>query len=187
MWFRHSVFGFPSTFDIRILCFFRHWGFRISPFMFVRLLLLLITVPLVELALLLYLADHTSWTFTLAMVLVTGLTGSWLARSQGWRVWRQMQTDLAAGRLPTDSLLDAALIFVAGALLLTPGVLTDLVAIGLLIPPTRRLARRGLGSWLRSRFHLQTAGFGESFRNGRSEVLDSYVVTNPPPDRERIE
>ena len=57
--------------------------------MVLRLLLLFIVVPLVELALLLYLADAFSWQFTLLLVITTGVTGTLLARSQGWRTWRE--------------------------------------------------------------------------------------------------
>jgi UPF0716 protein FxsA len=152
-----------------------------------KLLLLFITVPLVELALLLFLADHTSWLFALALVIVTGIAGTWLTRWQGWRTWVRLQADLAAGRMPTDSLLDGALILVAGALLLTPGMLTDVIGILLLIPLTRSIARRCLVAWLKSKFHLQAATFGPSATTpGRSEVIDSYVVDSPPPDRERL-
>lgn len=155
--------------------------------MLLKLLVLFITIPLVELAVLLYAAQHTSWWLTLAMVIITGAAGTWLMRSQGWRTWSRLQAELAAGQLPTDSLLEAVLIFVAGALLITPGVLTDLVAIFLLIPPTRRLARRWLVGWLRSRFRLHTAGFrGEFTGTGRSQIIDSYVVDRPPSDAERL-
>jgi UPF0716 protein FxsA len=144
--------------------------------MLAKLLLLFVTVPLIELALLLYLADRTSWPLALALVLIPGFTGAWLVRSQGWRTWSRIQQELAAGHLPTDALLDGALIFVAGALLLTPGVLTDLVAITLLLPPTRRLWRRGLAAWFGARFHVQV---GRDAPPRRSEVIDSYVVEPP--------
>ncbi len=95
--------------------------------MLLILLLLFIFVPLVELALLLYLADTTSWQLTLGLVVATGVFGTALARSQGWRAWSRIRDELAAGRMPAEPLLDAVLIFVAGALLLTPGILTDLL------------------------------------------------------------
>lgn len=145
--------------------------------MFLRLLLLFILVPFVELVLLLYLADATSWQLTLALVLATGVTGTLLARSQGWRVWSRIREELAAGRMPTEPLLDAVLIFVAGALLLTPGVLTDLLGITLLIPWTRKYFRRRLIEWFKSHFTIQTTGFGSWPPSpGRSEIIDSYVI-----------
>ena len=75
------------------------------------LLLLFIVVPFVELALLLKLAEITSWLHTLLLVIVTGVLGTWLARSQGVRTYRKIQQSLSAGQMPTDSLLDAAMIF----------------------------------------------------------------------------
>lgn len=102
-------------------------------------MLVFVLVPLAELALLLYLAEIFSWQRTLLLVIVTGVLGTLLARSQGWRTWVRIRDELAAGRMPAESLLDAVLIFVAGALLLTPGVLTDALGISLLIPPVPRL------------------------------------------------
>jgi UPF0716 protein FxsA len=143
------------------------------------LLLLFIVVPFVELALLLKLADMTSWQHTLLLVIVTGVIGTWLARSQGLRTYRKIQQSLAAGQMPTDSLIDAAMILVAGALLLTPGILTDLFGFSLLFPLTRHLYRRWLVKRFKTRFSVQT-----TFRPGdpqqESEVIDSYVVEHRP-------
>jgi UPF0716 protein FxsA len=154
--------------------------------MVAKLLLLFILVPLVELALLLYLADVSSWQFTLLLVITTGVTGTLLVRSQGWRTWARIREELAAGRMPADSLLDGVLIFVAGALLLTPGILTDLVGILLLVPWCRNYFRRWLVWWFKSRFTIRTSGFGSwPAPQGRSEVIDSFVIDQQPkPDDE---
>jgi len=154
-----------------------NWYFLRLVFMLLRLLSLFILIPLCELVLLLYLADVTGWQFTLLLVVTTGVTGTLLARSQGWRTWLRIRQELAAGRMPANSLLDGVLIFVAGALLLTPGILTDLVGISLLIPVCRGYCRRRLVAWFKSRFTVQTAGSGSwSSAQGRSEVIDSYVI-----------
>ena len=147
--------------------------------MFFYLLLLFIVVPFVELALLFMLADLTTWWHTLLLVIVTGVVGTWLARSQGLRTYRKIQQSLAAGQMPTDSLLDAAMIFVAGALLLTPGILTDIVGFSLLFPPTRLLYRRWLVKRFKARFTMQTK-FRTSEPRQESEILDSYVVEHHP-------
>ena len=109
--------------------------------MLARLLLLFTVVPLVELVLLLVLADYTSWRFAVGMVLVTGVVGAILARYEGMRAWRRAREAIEAGRLPTDPMLDAVMILVAGAFLVTPGVLTDLAGFGLLLPPVRRVLK----------------------------------------------
>ncbi len=152
--------------------------------MLLRLLLLFTLVPLVELALLLYLADVSSWQSTLLLVVATGVIGTLLAWLQGWRTWARIQEELAAGRMPADSLLDGVLIFVAGALLLTPGILTDLLGISLLVPWCRGYYRRRLVAWFKARFTIQTSGFGAwPAPPGRSEVIDSFVIgEQPKPD-----
>jgi UPF0716 protein FxsA len=145
--------------------------------LFKLLLLLFIVVPFVELWLLLVISDYTGWQFTLGLVIVTGLAGAHLARRQGWRTLQRIRDELGQGKLPTDSLLDGMMILVAGALLLTPGILTDAVGLTLLIPPCRRRYRAWLVRWFKSRFHVQatTSGFTDEFQS-RSKVIDSYVV-----------
>ncbi len=152
--------------------------------MFLRLLLLFIAVPFVELAILLYLAELTDWKFTLALVIVTGFVGTWLARSQGFRTYWRIQQELASGRLPGDSLLDAVMIFVAGALLLTPGILTDIFGITLLIPFCRAYYRRRLVSWFKSHFTIRAVPQGVGRPLGKSEVIDSYVVDVDPDPKD---
>jgi UPF0716 protein FxsA len=145
-----------------------------------KLLLLFILVPLAELVLLLKLTDLTDWKFTLLLVVVTGIVGSILARSQGWRAYRRIQEELASGRLPTEPLLDAVMIFVAGALLLTPGLLTDVFGLSLLIPWCRSYYRGRLAKWFKSRFTLRRGATGSWQSDGpRSEVIDSYVIDRP--------
>jgi UPF0716 protein FxsA len=146
-----------------------------------KLLLIFITVPFIELALLLYIADVTRWEFTLLLVVATGIVGSLLARSQGWRTYTRIQSELAGGRLPAQSMLDAVMIFVAGALLLTPGILTDLFGLSLLVPPCRAFYRKRLVKWFKSRFTIQTTGYGDwQSPPPQSEVIDSYVIDNSP-------
>jgi len=123
----------------------------------VKLLLLFTLLPIVELALLLYLADATSWQLALGIVLATGILGAMLARRQGWRTSQRIREQLARGQMPGDALLDALLILIAGALLVTPGVLTDAVGFLLLIPPCRRLIKRRLVA----RFQLHQANFDQ--------------------------
>ncbi|MCA9154083.1 MAG: FxsA family protein [Planctomycetales bacterium] len=171
--------------------------------MFFRLLLLFIVVPLVELALLHYVAQVTSLWFTIGLVLVTGFVGTWLAKQQGWRVWNTIREELFSGRMPTQSMLDGVMILVAGALLLTPGILTDAFGLTLLVPFCRRVYKVWLTRWFRSRFRVESfTNFGQRtsdanhfdhrryeehsyeerrFDNSaqhpnRSEVIDSYVV-----------
>ena len=107
-----------------------------------RLALLFVIVPLVELVLLIELGQLVGLLPTLALVIFTGVTGAWLARAEGMRVFFQFQQELAAGRLPGQAMLDGISVLVGGAFLLTPGVLTDVVGFSLLLPVTRRWLQR---------------------------------------------
>ena len=124
--------------------------------MLARLMVLFLVVPILELALLMILADYTDWKFALALVILTGVSGAWLVRHQGWRALRRIQSEIQTGHLPADALIDGLLVLIAGILLLTPGILTDLAAIGLLIPFTRAIAKQRLRMWFQSRFTLHT-------------------------------
>jgi UPF0716 protein FxsA len=110
--------------------------------MFVRLLLLFTVVPLVELYLLISIGGRLGVAPTIAIVIATGVLGAWLARWQGLSVLKRIGEDMESGRLPTDALIDGLLVLVAGAVLLTPGFLTDACGFLLLIPPARTAIRK---------------------------------------------
>ncbi|MFP4431058.1 MAG: FxsA family protein [Spirochaetaceae bacterium] len=105
--------------------------------MFGRLLLLFTAIPLVELYLLIEIGRWLGALPTIGIVLVTGALGAYLARMQGSSVWLQIQRKMEAGIFPGDEMIDGLLIVVAGALLITPGILTDLFGFGVLFPVTR--------------------------------------------------
>lgn len=88
---------------------------------------------------------------TIAILLADSLLGALLLRYQGRSAWRRLNSALAERRMPHREVLDGALIVFGGALLLTPGFLTDAVGFALLLPPTRALARRSLTSYLSRR------------------------------------
>jgi UPF0716 protein FxsA len=118
---------------------------------FIRLLLLFTVVPLVELGLLIQLGRVIGLAPTIAIVLCTGFTGAALARWQGLATLGRVQAEMAAGRVPTGPLVDGILILAAGALLLTPGLITDSIGFLLLIPPTRAVVRRTIVEAFRRR------------------------------------
>jgi UPF0716 protein FxsA len=111
--------------------------------MFARLALLFVVVPLIELALLIQVGQVVGLVPTVLLVLATGVGGAALARREGLRTVARIQSTLGRGELPGEALMDGAAILFGGALLLTPGVLTDFVGLALLLPLTRRwFARR---------------------------------------------
>ncbi len=112
--------------------------------MFFRLLLLFTIVPLTELYLLLQVGSVLGVGLTILLVVGTGVVGAYLARLEGWRTLRQMQENLHNGIAPTGELIDAALILGAGLLLITPGIVTDIVGFSLLLPPTRTALKRAI-------------------------------------------
>lgn len=107
--------------------------------------LLFVLVPVIELMLLIELGGLVGTLPTLAMIVVTGMVGATLARRQGLQTVANIQAETAAGRLPAASLIDGVTILVAGALLLTPGILTDVVGFSLLVPAVRSPLRGWLG------------------------------------------
>ena len=118
-----------------------------------KLLLLFILVPAVELALLIEVGRHIGTLATLALIAGTGALGAFLARLQGLGVLRQMQSELAAGRLPASSIVDGVIILLAAVVLITPGILTDAVGFLCLVPAFRRVLKRTL--WQRLRRAVQ--------------------------------
>ncbi|MCH8962736.1 MAG: FxsA family protein [Bacteroidetes bacterium] len=107
-----------------------------------RLLALFLVLPVVELALLVQIDKWIGFWPTIGLILVTGLVGSMLARHEGLSVWRRFNQRLAERGLPGEELLDGVIILVAGALLITPGVLTDVLGFLGLIPFTRVVIRK---------------------------------------------
>lgn len=142
--------------------------------MIVRLFLLFSTVTFVELMILLKLAELTSFWTTLGIIVVTGFVGAWLARREGSAVWRNIQTQLAQGQVPGAALVDGLCILVAGAFLMTPGLLTDLTGFLLLMPPVRALFRAGLLKWFQQRITLGPSARFVQFRAGAPMSDDGF-------------
>jgi UPF0716 protein FxsA len=106
------------------------------------LIVLFIVVPLAELYVILQVGDAIGAVWTILLLAADSLLGSLLLRSQGRTVWRRFNSTLAEGRMPHREVIDGVLVVFGGAFLITPGFLTDIVGLLLLIPPTRALFRR---------------------------------------------
>jgi len=119
--------------------------------MLLRLLLLFTLVPLVELYLLVRLGRYIGVGATVAIVIGTGVVGAWLTRMQGLRVLRELRQRIESGQMPTGPLIDGLLILVAGAVLLTPGLITDACGFLLLTPRFRAVVHRWIVNALRGR------------------------------------
>jgi UPF0716 protein FxsA len=106
------------------------------------LLALFIVVPLAELYVILKVGDAIGALWTILLLAADSVLGSLLLRAQGRFVWRRFNETMAAGRVPHRELIDGVLVIFGGAFLITPGFLTDIVGILLLVPPTRAVIRR---------------------------------------------
>ena len=108
-------------------------------------------IPIIEIYLLIEIGSMFGELTAVALVILTGLLGAFLARMQGLQTLYRIQESLREGRMPSGELLDALLIVIAGLVLLTPGFLTDSVGFLLLIPATRN----SIKYWLRRQIELR--------------------------------
>ncbi|MBL7081929.1 MAG: FxsA family protein [Candidatus Omnitrophica bacterium] len=131
--------------------------------MLAYLILLFTTVPIIELALLIKVGQYLGVGYTLAIVIITGITGAYLAKLQGLLTLHKIQDDINQGKMPTDRLLDGVLILCSGILLLTPGLITDLIGFMGLIPFTRNLFKQ----WLKQKIK-------DMINKGRVITITSY-------------
>jgi len=119
--------------------------------MFLKLFLLFIIIPVIEIYLIIKVGSLIGALPTVALLLLISLAGASLVRHQGFSVLRRIQSELAQGRLPASELLDGAMILVGGVLLLTPGFFTDFFGLFFLIPFTRSIIKQFIGIWLQRR------------------------------------
>jgi UPF0716 protein FxsA len=152
------------------------------------LIILFIVVPIAELYVILKVGDLIGILPTIALLVADSLLGSWLMRTQGRVVWRRFQETMEAGRLPHREVFDGVLVIFGGAFLITPGFLTDIVGVLLLLPPTRALFRR----WLIRRggrflgFSIATGRRDTpAAGNGRDFDVDGTAYENDQPRLER--
>ncbi len=148
-----------------------------------KLFLLFTVVPALELYLLIRIGEHMGGMETVFLVVFMGFLGAWLAKREGLGVLRQIQEDMARGLPPADRIVEGLMVLVGSVLLITPGVITDLVAIFLLLPPLRRALAPLVRRWALSRL-VQGSGFtwrseGVSFRVGAPGVGPAAQEKSP--------
>jgi UPF0716 protein FxsA len=107
-----------------------------------RLILIFIIVPLVEILLLIEIGSRIGTHNTIAIIILTGILGGFMMRQQGFTILVNIRADLSEGRMPTGELVNGALVLAGGIFLLTPGFFTDAVGFLLLIPATRGFIRK---------------------------------------------
>lgn len=150
--------------------------------MLLRLFLLFVLLPLTDLALLAWLTWQTSWMVTLAVVLVPAVAGAFLVRWEGPRRVRSAGKRMARGDAPAAEVLDGTFVVLAGVLLISPGVLTDVAGLILLVPSVRRSVRRRLSRTIRARMIRVVSAISPS-ADVRDTFEDGTVVdveSRPP-------
>ena len=127
------------------------------------LILLFTLVPLVELAILIRIGQHMGVAYTIGIVLLTGVAGAYLAKMQGLVTLNRIQEDVNQGIMPADKLFDGVLILCSGILLLTPGLLTDIIGFIGLLPLTRNLLKQ----WIKAKA-------GDAISQGKVITITSF-------------
>jgi UPF0716 protein FxsA len=156
----------------------------------VALLLIFIVVPIAELYVIYLVGDAIGILPTLALLALDSVLGSLLLKSQGRAVWRRFQAALSEGRMPHREVQDGVMVIFGGAFLITPGFISDVLGLLLLLPPTRAVIRRVAVRALGRRMVVSVAG-AASARPGRRGTGDHDVEgtasEQPPRDPRRLE
>lgn len=148
--------------------------------MFGVLALLFIVLPIVELYVIVQVAQGIGVLETVGLLVLIALLGAWLVRFQGLGVLARAQRELDAGQVPTTSLLDGLLILVAGVLLVAPGFVTDVLGVLLIVPPTRVLLRSLLVRRYRQRIRAGSTPRVTRFgRFGQVIVVEGQTTSGP--------
>lgn len=148
------------------------------------LIALFVVVPLAELYVIYTVGDAIGILPTLAILVADSLLGSWLLKMQGRAVWRRFNETLRAGRVPTREIVDGVLVIFGGAFLITPGFITDVVGVLLLLPPTRSLFRRGLQRQFERRAVEVGGGAPPGRHRTRPRPGQAYDVEGAATERE---
>ena len=144
--------------------------------MFFRLLILFISVPIIELFLLIEVGKKISWELTVLIIFITAIIGARLTKIQGSQTIRNVQSALRLGKIPHREVLDGLMILVAGAILLTPGFLTDFVGFCLLIPKLRSYLQRFLKNFLKNKMIVRKNAVFNQNKTTSNWAKDESVI-----------
>jgi UPF0716 protein FxsA len=133
------------------------------------LVLIFIVLPIAELFVIIKVGEAIGVLPTIALLILDSFLGAALLRSQGRAAWRRFNDALAAGRIPAREVFDGAMIILGGAFLLTPGFITDVIGLVLLIPATRALFRRSVSGMASRRVPINVQGFRHGYGRARGD------------------
>ena len=153
------------------------------------LILLFIVVPIAELAVIIQVGEWLGFWLTLAILILDSILGAMLMRAQGRSAWRRFNEAIRAGRVPAREVADGVLVIFGGALLLTPGFLSDILGALLLLPPTRALVRAVLVRRFADRMVTSMSGprvgGGGGPRPHQAYDVEGTAVDRPPDGLDR--
>jgi UPF0716 protein FxsA len=138
----------------------------------ILLVALFILVPIAELAVIIQVGQAIGVWWTILLLIADSVLGSLLMRSQGRVAWRRFNEAVRAGRVPAREVADGVLVIFGGALLLTPGFLSDIVGVLFLLPPTRALIRRVFLREAMKRITVSMAAGPPPYRGGARRADD---------------
>ncbi len=151
--------------------------------MFSRLLLVFILLPLADLVLIwMLLKIHIG--ITIVWIILSGVAGAWYVRRQGLQVMQDIRNSIEESRVPTGILVEGAIVVLAGGLLITPGLITDIFGFSMLLRPCRRWYRQKFLNWLKSKVTVKTFDMRPPM-NGDivdGDVVDAEVVKSSSKD-----
>ncbi|MEN8715840.1 MAG: FxsA family protein [Verrucomicrobiales bacterium] len=156
--------------------------------MFLRLLLLFIGVPVLELCIFMALGNRIGIPTTLAIIVITAVLGAYLTKSQGLKALHKYQAAISSGKLPHEEVMDGLMILIAGAVLLTPGFLTDAIGFSLLIPNVRDIVRAVVKTKLKDRVRVAGEAMGappETVNRPDVITVDAEVVSETKSQEEK--
>jgi UPF0716 protein FxsA len=145
------------------------------------LIALFIVLPLAELYVIFKVGDSIGIVWTILLLAADSVVGSLLLRSQGRAVWRRFNQALAEHRMPHREVQDGVLVIFGGAFLITPGFITDVIGLLMLLPPTRAVIRRFAARAIGRRMQMRVATAGAGGRG--FDVEGSAAEYEPPPRR----
>ncbi|MBN1257712.1 MAG: FxsA family protein [Planctomycetes bacterium] len=152
-----------------------------------RLLLLFILVPFIELFILVKISGMIGFWTTVFIIIITGMIGVSMMRWQGLKTLQLIEADLNQGKMPADRILSGLLILLGGAFLITPGIITDLAGLALMVPGNRRLLLKYLKSRIKWQFehgqngrvfffHTGGPGGGNPFEQNRPGIKNGQSI-----------
>jgi UPF0716 protein FxsA len=148
--------------------------------MVLLLILLFIAVPIVEIYVIIQVGQAIGALWTILLLVADSILGSWLMRAQGRAAWRRFNEAIAAGRVPAREVVDGVLVIFGGALLLTPGFVTDIFGASFLLPPTRAVIRKLLVRRFAGRIGVARPGSARP-RGGGFDVDGTASEVDPHP------